>query len=122
MEFLDHGPLESGKLQLMGRVVGFSLCQAPTGVGFDSISPIIISLTENGPQPRPASVGMQFKRPRKIGIGKNGHCGAQAAQLTKHLLAPVILNDIAFFLPTFSLDISLCMGQATCANLGMNWQ
>ena len=51
MEFLDHSPLEGEKLQLMGRVVRFSLCQAPTGIGNDCISTIVMSLTEDNPKP-----------------------------------------------------------------------
>ena len=35
VKFLDHGPFEGKKLQFMGRVMRFSLCQAPTGVGND---------------------------------------------------------------------------------------
>ena len=72
----------------------FSLCQAPTSIGYDSISPIITSLIEDSPQNRPTSVGMQFKRPRKIGIGKNRSHGAQALQFVKCLLAPVIPNSL----------------------------
>ena len=47
----------------MGRVEGFSLCQTPTDMGYDSIGPIIISLIENSPQARPASFGMELERP-----------------------------------------------------------
>ena len=46
MEFLDHGPLKGEKLQLRGRVVSFSLCQAPTGIDYDSISSTVMSLIE----------------------------------------------------------------------------
>ena len=49
MEFLNHGPLKGKKLQFMGAVVGLSLCQTPTGIGTDSISPIIMSLAEDSP-------------------------------------------------------------------------
>ena len=99
MIFLNHRPLKGEKLQLMGRVVSFSLCQAPTGIGNDSIGTIITSLIEYKPQPRPTSINMQFKRPRKIGIGKNRHHGAQVLQLIKCFLAPVIQSDCSL-LPT----------------------
>ena len=78
MEFLDHSPFEGEKLKFVGRVMRFSLCQAPTGIGDDSIHTIIMGLVEDSPQARPASVGMEFKRPGEICIGKNGHHGAQA--------------------------------------------
>ena len=65
-----------------------------------ALSPIVRSLIENSPQTRPTSIGMQFKRPRKIGIGKNRCCGAQALQLVKCLLAPVIPNDCSL-LPAY---------------------
>ena len=49
MEFLNHSPLKGEKLQFMGRVVGVSLCQTPTGVSDDSISCIITSLAGDIP-------------------------------------------------------------------------
>ena len=64
--FLDHDTLKGRKLQLMARVVGFSLCEVPTGAGYDSISTIIMSLIEDSPQTRPTSIGMQFKRLTKL--------------------------------------------------------
>ena len=52
MEFLNHSPLKGEKLQFMGRVVGLSLCETPTGRGDDGISSVIICLVEDSP-PRP---------------------------------------------------------------------
>ena len=69
--------------------MGLSLCLTPTGVG-GGISPIIMRLVEDMLQVRPTSIGVQFKRLSKIGIGKNGCCGAQALQAIKEPLAPVI--------------------------------
>ena len=77
----------------MGRVMHFSLCQAPAGIGYDSIGTIIMSLIEYSPQLRSTSVSMQFKGPRKISKGKNRCHGAQALQPIKHLLAPVIPSN-----------------------------
>ena len=62
MEFLNHGPPKGVKLQLMGRVMLLSLCQAPTGIGYGSIGTTIMSLIEYSPQPRPTSIGMEFNR------------------------------------------------------------
>ena len=47
MEFLNYGQRKGEKLQFMGRLVGLSLHQAPTGIGNDSISLIIMSLVED---------------------------------------------------------------------------
>ena len=71
MELLNHGPLGERKLQFMGRVVRLSLCQAPAGIGSDSIHTINMSLIEDSPKAKPACVGMEFKRSGEIGIGKN---------------------------------------------------
>ena len=97
-EFLDHSPLEGEKLQFVGGVVGFSLCQTPTNVVDDGISAIIMSLTEDSPQARPTSISMELKRPHEISIGKNRHCGAQVLQVIKGPLTPVIPCDDHFFL------------------------
>ena len=66
-EFLNLGPFKGKKFPFMGRLVGFSLCQTPTGIGYDSISPIITSLVENRSQARPTGVGMELEMPLKIG-------------------------------------------------------
>ena len=71
VEFLTHSPFEGEKFQFVGRVMRFSLCQAPTSIGKDSIHTIIISVVEDSPQTRPASIGMEFKRPGEIFVGKN---------------------------------------------------
>ena len=62
MEFLNHSSFEGEKFQLMGRVMGFSLCQTPTDIGYDSIHPIVTSLIEESPQATPASVNMELKK------------------------------------------------------------
>ena len=56
VEFLNHSPFKGEKLQFIGGVVGSSLCQTPTGIGYDSISPIIMSLIEDSSQTRPAGI------------------------------------------------------------------
>ena len=42
---------------------------------------------------RPTNVSVQYKMLHKIGIGKNGCCGAQALQVIRRLPAPVIPGD-----------------------------
>ena len=93
MKFLNHSPLKGQKLQFMGGEMGLSLCQTPTGIGNDGSSPVIMSLVDESPQSRPASISVQFKRLHKIGVGKSGCHGAQAFQVIKRLLAPVISGD-----------------------------
>ena len=88
MEFLNQGPFKGKKLQFMGGVVGLSLCQTPTGIGFESISPIIPSLIEA----RPTSISMELER-HQIGIGKYRYHSAQTLQAAEWLLAPVIPGD-----------------------------
>ena len=98
MEFLNHGPLEGEKLQFVGRVIGFSLCQTPTGIGNDGISTIIMSLIEDIPQTRPTSIGMEFVRSGEISIGKDRCHGAQVLKVIKGLLKSVIPCNSQFLL------------------------
>ena len=81
MEFLNHSPLKGKKLQLMGGVVSLSLCLTPTGIGNGGIGSVIMSLVEDSPQTRLTSISVQFKRLGEIGIGKNGHHGAEMLQV-----------------------------------------
>ena len=95
MEFLNHGPLEGEKFQVMGRIMGFGLFQTLTGIGNDSICTINMSLVEDRPQARPTSISMEFKRFGEIGISKN--------RFIKGPLTPVILHDNCFLLaPIFT--------------------
>ena len=110
MEFLDHSPLEGEKLQFVGGVVRFSLCQTPIGIGNDGISTIIMSLVEDSPQARPTSVSMEFKRSGEIGRGKNRCCGAQMLQIIRELLTPVIPHDSHFLLVHVLIPMSVCAG------------
>ena len=51
MAFLNNSPLRGEKFQFMGRVMGFGLCQASTGIGYDCIHTILMGLVEAGPRP-----------------------------------------------------------------------
>ena len=53
MELFDHNPPESEKLQCVGRVVRFGLCQTPTGIGDDGIHTIVMNVIEDSPKPDP---------------------------------------------------------------------
>ena len=83
--------------------MGFSLCQIPTSIGSDGISTIIMSLVEDSPKARSASIGTELKRSHEISIGKNRHCGAQVFQGIKGLLAPVVPHDSCFLLACISM-------------------
>ena len=98
MEFLDCSPLEGETLQFVGRIVRFSLCQTPTGIGDDGISTTVRSLVEDSSKTRPKSISMEFKRSGEIGIGKNRCHGVQVLQVIKGLLRPVIPHDSHFLL------------------------
>ena len=41
VDFLDHCQLEGEKLQLVSWVMGLSLAQASTDIGYDSLSAVI---------------------------------------------------------------------------------
>ena len=47
VEFLDHFPLEGKKLQLVSWVMGLSLAQASTGIGYDSFDAVLPALVED---------------------------------------------------------------------------
>ena len=101
MEFLDHSQFEGDKFQLVSREMTFSLHQAPNGVGDDSIITIIMHLVEDTPQAWPTSAAMEFRRPGEICIGKDRHCGAQALQVIKGPLTPVIPCNGSFLANIF---------------------
>ena len=74
MEFFNYCSLKGEKFQLVHRVVGLSLVQAPTGIGYYSICTILMSLVENSSQTRPTGISVELEGLREICIGKN-RCG-----------------------------------------------
>ena len=97
MELFNFCPLEGQNFQLVGRVMGFGLCQVPSSVGYDCIHAILMGLVEDSSQVRPTGIGMELKRLGKVCIGKDRCSGAQPFQVIKGLLVPVIpLNDSLF--------------------------
>ena len=82
----------------MGWVMGFSLCQAPTSIGYGCIHTILTGLIEDSPQSRATGIGMELKRTSEICIGKDRCDVAQSFQVIKGLLAPVAPPDGSLFL------------------------
>ena len=98
MELLNYNPPKGKKFQFTGGVMGFSLCQAPTRIGYDCIHSILMGLVEDIPQARPTSIGIELKMPGEICVGKDRHHGAQSFHVIKGQLAPVIPLDGDIFL------------------------
>ena len=110
MKFLYSGQLKGEKLQFVGGVVGFSLCQTPTSISNDGISAIIMNLVEDSPQARPTSVSVQFKsfmKSAKARMGAVVHRYFRSLKDHWHLSSQVMAT---FFVPAFSSDITLCKG------------
>ena len=61
MEFLDHCPLEGEKLQLVSWVMGLSLVQAPTGIGYDCFGTILSYLVEDSSQTSATGISMKLE-------------------------------------------------------------
>ena len=98
VEFLDHCPLEGKKLQLVSQVVGPSLAQAPTGIGYDTFGAILPGLVEDSSQAHATGISVKLEGVRKIGICKYRHCGREFLQVIKGLLTPAVPLDGSLFL------------------------
>ena len=98
MKFLDNHPLEGEKFKLVCRVVGLSLGQVPTGIGYYNICAILMGLVENSSPTRPTGINMELERLGEIHIGKNVCCGTQSFQVIKWLLAPAVPLGGSLFL------------------------
>ena len=90
MECFDYHPIEGEKFQLVCRVVGLSLGQAPADIDYHSVCAILMGLVENSSQTRPQGISVELERLGKICIGKNRHGGTQYFQVIKSLLAPAV--------------------------------
>ena len=103
MEFPNHCPLKAKKLQLVSWVVGFSLAQASTGIGYDSFSAILPGLVEDSLQAHATGISMKLEWLRKIGMPKNKCHGTEFLQVIKGLLTPAVpLNGSLFLAHIFS--------------------
>ena len=97
MEFFHYCPFKGEKFQLVCRVMGLSLAQAPTGIGYYSICAILMSLVENSSQPTPTGISVELEGSGEICIDKNRHHGTQSVQVIKGLLAFIVrLNGNLF--------------------------
>ena len=90
MKLFNYCPFEGKKFQLVHRVMGSSLGQAPTSIGYDCIHDIFIGLVEDSSQARPTSIGVELKRLGEVCISKDRCSSTQPLQVIKCLLAPVI--------------------------------
>ena len=93
MEFLDHCPLEGEKLQPVCWVVGFSLAQVSTGIGYYCFGAILSGLIEDSSQTSATSISMKLEQPGEISICKNRCCGTESLQVIKGLLTPTVPLD-----------------------------
>ena len=82
MEFLNHFPLEGEKPQLVYWVMGFSLVQASTGVGYGCFSPILSCLVEDSSQTSATGISMKLEWFRKTCIHKNRCHDTECFQVT----------------------------------------
>ena len=71
MEFFNYHPLEGKKFQLACRVMGFSLVQAPTGIGYYSICAILMGLVKDSSQTRATGISVKLEWFGEICICKN---------------------------------------------------
>ena len=86
----DYHPLEGEELQLVCWVVGLSLVQAPTAIGYYSICAIPVGLVENSSQTRPTGISMELEMSGEICIGKNRqsvHSLFRSLKTSWHLLS-----------------------------------
>ena len=90
MEFLDHCPLEGEKLQLACWVVGFSLAQASTGIGYYHLSTILSGLIEDSSQASATSISMKLEWLGEVCICKNRCHGTESFHVIKGLLTPTV--------------------------------
>ena len=75
MEFLNHGPLQGKKLQLVCWVVGYGLAQASTGIGYYCFSAILSCLIEDSSQTSATHISVELEWLGEICICKNRCCG-----------------------------------------------
>ena len=88
MEFFNYHPLKGEKFQLVHQIVGLSLAQVPTGIGYYSICAILVGLVENSSQTRMTGIHVELERSGEICVGKNRCHGLQSFQVIEGLLAP----------------------------------
>ena len=90
MEFLDHCPFEGEKLQLVCWVVGFSLAQASTGMGYYCFSAILSGLIEDSSHTSATIISMKLEWLGEVCICKNRCHGTESLQVIEGLLTPTV--------------------------------
>ena len=98
MECLNYHPLEGKEFQLLHWVMGFSLAQASTGIGYYSICAIIMSLVEDSSQTRTTGISVKLEWFGEIFICKNRCCGTESLWIIEGLLMAIVLLDGSLFL------------------------
>ena len=97
MEFFDYHPLEGEKFQLVCRVMGFSLVQASTGIGYYSICAILMGLVEDSSQTRATGISVRLEWFSEIHICMNRSSGTESLQVIEDLLTLAVpLNGSLF--------------------------
>ena len=71
MELFNYHPLEGKKFQLVHWVMGFSLAQASTGIGYYSICAILVGLVEDCSQTRTTGISVKLEWFGEICMCKN---------------------------------------------------
>ena len=90
MEFLNHCPLEGEKLQLVCWVVGFSLAQASTSIGYYCFGAILSGLVEDSSQTSATSISIKLEWLGEVCICRNRCHGTESLQVIKGLLTPTV--------------------------------
>ena len=98
MEFFHYCPLEGEKFQLVCMVMGFSLAQASTGIGYYSVCAILMGLVENNSQIRATGISVKLEWFGEICICKNRCSGTEPLQFIEGLSALAVPLDGSLFL------------------------
>ena len=61
VEFFNYHPLEGEKLQLVCRLMGLSLGQAPTSISYYCVCAIFVGLVDDRSQARPTGISVELK-------------------------------------------------------------
>ena len=98
MEFFDYHSLEDKKFQLVDGVMGLSLAQASTGIGYYSICAILMGLVEDSSQTRATGISVKFEQFGEICVCKSRCSGTECLQVIEGLLTLAVTLDGSLFL------------------------
>ena len=71
VEIFNYHLPEGEKFQLVCQVVGLSLAEAPTAIGYYSVCAILMGLVENSSKTRPTGISVKLEGLCEFCIGKN---------------------------------------------------